>query len=65
MEKKKCQAILLTPSNRYWAMRSPTAEIRCKFPSKPESNFCGVHAKLGNFIEEIVWKNEEPQEDIS
>lgn len=58
MEKKLCQAILLTPSNRYWAMRSPSrADLRCKFPAK-SGNFCGVHAKLGNYIEEIVWKTE-------
>lgn len=58
MEKKRCQAILLTPQARYWHKYSDK-DVRCSFTAKPDSSFCGNHAKLSAYISEIVWKNSE------
>lgn len=57
MEKKRCQGILLTEQHRKWA-KTYSRDIRCKHSAKPETNFCGNHAQLGEVISEIVWKNE-------
>lgn len=54
----RCQAYLLTPSSRYWAKHT-LKSLRCTFSAKPESVFCGVHAKLGEFIHAIVWRDVE------
>lgn len=52
----QCQAYLLTPSSRNWAKYSGQ-NIRCKSPAKDLiMPFCGNHAKLADFIVEIVWR---------
>lgn len=56
MDKLRCQAFLMTPEVRNWKKYSQTPDYRCRFPAKPESSFCGVHAKLGLIIDKIVWK---------
>lgn len=57
MEKLQCQAIMLMPESRNSYYRG--TKMRCTFAAKPESSFCGVHAKLGAYIQEIVWKEED------
>lgn len=54
-KKARCQAILLMPKSRSWAKRVDR-EIRCKWSAKPDSPFCGNHAKLSEYITEIIWK---------
>ncbi len=55
MDKSQCQALLLMPKSRRWA-KYGGEEIRCKWSAKDNSSFCGVHAKLGDFIDTIIWK---------
>lgn len=54
-DKPRCQAILLMPKSRSWAKYCHEG-MRCKFSAKPENAFCGVHAKLGEVIHSIIWK---------
>ena len=57
MDKPRCQALLLTPQFRNWAKyggRKP----RCRYPAKPDSNFCGNHAQVADLILEIIWKED-------
>lgn len=56
-DKPRCQAYMLTPSTRYWAAKYRDADLRCKFPSKNGTNFCGVHKQIASIIEEIIWKD--------
>lgn len=55
-EKSRCQALLLMPESRH-NRYNPDKSLRCRFAVK-DGNFCGVHAKLANFIESIVWRED-------
>lgn len=52
---ERCQALLLMPNSRSWMKGG---DVRCKWSVKPDSNFCGVHKKLGLLIETIIWKED-------
>jgi hypothetical protein len=55
--KRRCQAYLLTPHFRAWAEDHGNS-IRCKYNAKEDSNFCGNHRKLEEFIDTIIWKED-------